>query len=145
MPRNTPRFTRDLHALLTDEQYEFLTQLNGGIGHHVRQMIDASMGKYDKDLATLQTRLAAVEPEYFALKKRIEELKEAKKREEDEMMDKDRRVEDAHNKLLEMCKKSYHSRVDLVPKNYFKVYADMSGETVAVLKDWLEKEIAKSG
>lgn len=142
MPRNTPRYTKDLHVLIAPEEHEFVSKLNGGIGHHIRQMIRAHMGKYDADLAELETRFAEIEPEYLSLKKRIDEMKKEKKRLQDAQMAADQRVEEAHKKLVELFK-SHHSQIELIPKNYFKVYADFCGQPVETLMAWLEEEVKK--
>ena len=136
-----------MHFLCSDEHHQFIQQeLNGGLGFHLRKMIDAYMGKYNKDFAEIEKRLAEIEPEYLSLKKRKEELLKEKAEREVEMRTNDRRVEEAHQKLLELLKNS-HNRLDLMPANYFKVYSDFCGGNPSqeALKVWLETEARSKG
>lgn len=71
MPKKQPKFTKDLHILVTEEQYNFLKN-QGDMGRYVRRMIDSCMGKHD--LAKIEKRIAEIEPEYFLLKKRRDEM-----------------------------------------------------------------------
>lgn len=142
MSKGELRYSVDLHILVSPDQKEHMAKRNLSMGRMVRQMIDADMGKFDHDLAKLEERLAVVEPEYNTLKKRIEEIRLEKKRVEEERMAMDKRVEDAHVKLLELAK-SQRNRVDLISKKYIKIYADMCGQTVDEMLAWLENEVKK--
>lgn len=139
-------YTKDLHILITPELDEFLESLNGGKGHHIRKMIVAYQGKFSKDLADIETRLAELEPEYLALKKRREEILQEKTRQEAENRSKDKRVDEAHKKLLELLK-NHHNRMDLMPAKSFKLYSDFceGDPSPETLKAWLEGEAKRQG
>lgn len=146
MPRKPKEkhYNADLHVLLRPDQYEFVRSLNGGIGHHVRSFIDVQMGKHDKDLAEVNKQLSVIEPQYLALKKRKEELEEKKKLEMTAAMEKQKSIEIAHMKLLEVLKSNYN-RIDLIPENIFRLYSDQCGEPVEQLKEFLRQEMANKG
>ncbi len=137
MPKIEPRFTKDLHILLTEKQYDFVkNDLNGGIGFHVRGMINASMGHFNKELTELEKEFAEVEPRYLSLKKRIEELKVEIRRREDELKSKEKRIEDVKAKLLEALRNNYWNP-DRIQKATLKVYSDFSGLSIEELKTYL--------
>lgn len=137
---NNDRYDKHLHVLVTKGMHEFVkNDLNGGMGHHIRQMILAYMGNFDKDLADLKKRFATVEPEYLSLKKRIEESEAEKKRVEDEMRTKEKLIEAAHEKLLAELKQA-HNRVEDVPRPIIKFWSDKCGESVDDLKAWLKEQ-----
>lgn len=134
------RYTKHMHILVTETMHDFVkNDLNGGMGHHIRQMILAYMGNFDKDLADLKKRFAVVEPEYLSLKKRIEESEAEKKRVEDERRTKEKLIEDAHQTLLaELIR--VHNRVEDVPRPALKFWSDKCGESVDALKAWLKEQ-----
>lgn len=143
MANNGSRYTKHMHILVTEAMHNFVkNDLNGGIGHHIRQMILAYMGNFDKDLAELKKRFAVVEPEYLSLKKRIEEAEAEKKRIEDEKAAKEKRIEDARAKLL-VSLKERHYRVEDVPLSVLRFYSDQCGLSVSDLKAWLAEEAKK--
>lgn len=142
MSRGPVKYTERVHILVTTEQKKHLEKVHKSQGFTLRQLIDAHMGKFDHDLAKLEERFSIVEPEYLALKKRIEEIRTEQKRLHDEKMAKDRLVEDAHAKLLGLAK-TEHNRVDLISKKTFKFYADICGQTPEELQAWLENELKK--
>lgn len=137
---NNDRYDKHLHVLVTKGMHEFVkNDLNGGMGHHIRQMILAYMGNFDKDLADLKKRFAVVEPEYISLKKRIEESEAEKMRIEDEIRTKEKLIEDAHQKLLVELKQ-VHNRVEDVPRPIIKFWSDKCGESVDDLKAYLKEQ-----
>jgi hypothetical protein len=142
-----PRFTKELHVLVTPDHYEALKGLNGeSIAHHIRRSIDALMGNYNKDLSEMEKRLLEIEPEYLALKKGIEEILKKKAVREAESRVIDKRVEESHVKLIELLK-TYHNQVDKIPMSYFKVYSDFCGgvKSPQAFKYWLEEEGKRLG
>ena len=144
--KKTPKYTKDLHILLTPDEYDHVKELNGGIGHHIRRMIEAHRGKYNKDFADIEKRLAEIEPEYLALKKRREEILQEKAQQEVENRLKDKRVEEAHKKLLELLKNN-ENRMDLLAAKYFKLYSDYCGGDPSpdAMRTWLEEEAKRLG
>ncbi|MBU0777998.1 hypothetical protein KKF82_07050, partial [Patescibacteria group bacterium] len=101
------RYVRDVHISVTDAQYKFVAEeLNGGMSHHIRNLIDAYRGYYSKELGVLEKAFPEVEANYFSMKKRIEELKEEMKRRDDDLKTRERHIEDAHEKLLEALKRA---------------------------------------
>lgn len=132
--------------LITPDLDAFLEGLNGGKGHHIRKMIEAYQGKYSKDLSDIDKRLAELEPEYLALKKRKEEILKEQAVRESENRNKDKRVEEAHVKLLDLLAKS-HNRLDKLPMSYFRVYSDFCGgdPSPETFKVWLEEEAKRKG
>jgi len=113
--------------------------LNGGIGHHIRQMILASMRCFDKEEAELRKELALLEPRYLSIKKRLAEIEAEKKRLEDEKRAKEKRIEEAHEKLL-LELKEQHNRVADIPASVFKFYSDRCGLSVEQLREWLKEQ-----
>lgn len=143
MPKTESHFTKHLHVLIREDQYDFVkNELNGGIGRHVRQMIDASMGYYDKELTVLEKEYAEVEPRYLFLRKRIEELKLEQKRMEDEQRAIEKRIEDAHTKLLAALKLN-NWEPERIQKAAFKIYADYTGLSVEELMDWVKEQVKR--
>ena len=138
------KYKADLHILVTDDQYEFVKGLNGGMGFHVRSFIDAQKGKYDKDLEDIKKELDLIEPHYLALKKKKEELEEKKRLDMQVAMAKDKSIEFAHMKLLEALKNSYN-QMDLMSGSIWKFYSEQCGQTVDELKVWVREEMAKKG
>lgn len=136
------RFTRRLEILLADNQYDHLATLNGGLGFHVRSMIDSHMGHYNKEEDELRKRMAVVEPEYFAIKKRLVELEEIKMQEKGDAALREKQVEEAHEGLLDALKNS-HNRIEKVSESAYKIYSDHCGIPVAELKAWLKAEAEK--
>ncbi len=137
---NNDHYDKHLHVLVTKGMHDFVKNyLNGGMGHHIRQMILAYMGNFDKDLADLKKRFVVVEPEYLSLKKRIEELEVEKKRLEDERRIKEKLVEEAHQTLLAKLI-DVHNRVEDVPRPVLKFWSDKCGESVDTLKAWLKEQ-----
>lgn len=134
------KFTKHLHILVRTDQHDFVkNELNGGIATHVRQMIDATMGYFDKELSALEKECAVVEPRCLFLKKRIEELKQEKKRQEDEQKTKEKRIEEAHEKLLEALKR-YNWKPERIQKGTFKIYSDFTGESIENLVAWVNEQ-----
>lgn len=142
MSKGPVTYSERVHFLCTPEQKEHLKKIKKSQGLTLRTFIDAHMGKFDHDLVKLEERMAVLEPEYLAVKKRIEEIRLEKKRMEDEELAKDKQVEIAHEKLLGVAK-SHRNRVDLVSRSTFKIYAEMCGQTVEELQTWLEAEVKK--
>ncbi|MDD3813236.1 MAG: hypothetical protein PHZ02_01210 [Desulfocapsaceae bacterium] len=138
------RFTEEAHIKLDPDQREFLKNQPDGMSNIIRRMVNAYMNKYDKDLAEIEIRLVEIEPEYLALKKKKEELLKERAVREAENRAKDKRVEDAHIKLLELFKNNYN-RLDKIPNSYYKVYSDICGVSIDELKSWLEEEVKKKG
>ena len=140
------KYSQHLHILLDMDEYEFVKDLNGGIGHHIRKMIDAHRGKYNKDFAEIEKRIAEIEPEYFALKKRRDEILKEKADQEAHNRSKDRQIEDAQKKLLEIFK-GHHNRFDLMPSKSYKLYSDFCGgdPSPEAMRTWLENEARKLG
>jgi len=137
------QYTKHLHILVRTDQHDFVkNELNGGIATHVRQMIDASMGYFNKELAELEKEYTVVEPRYVFLKKRIEELKQETKRLEDEVKTREKRIEEAHEKLLEALER-YNWHPERIQRATYKIYADFTGESVENLEAWV-KEKAKT-
>lgn len=134
------RFDTHLHILITKDMHEFVkNDLNGGIGHHIRNMIKAYMGHYDKEEAEVRKELAEIEPKYLSLKKRLAEIETEKKRIEDEERTKEKRIEEAHEKLLVALKERHNRFVD-VPPSVFKFYSDRCGLSVDELREWLKEQ-----
>ncbi len=145
LPNTDPIYTKHIHILVKPEQHEFVKkELNGGISRHVRQMIDATMGYFDKELTELEKEYAQVEPRYLFLKKRIEELKQEKKRQEDEAKTKEKRIEDAHTRLLEALRRN-NWKPERIPRSTYKVYSDFSGQSVEELMEWVKKAAERRG
>lgn len=138
------RYSANLHILLRTDQYEFVSSLNGGIGHHVRSFIDVQMGKHDKDLADVNKQLAVIEPQYLALKKRKEDLEEKKRQDMQATMQKEKSIEFAHMKVLEALKNSYN-QMDLMSESIWKFYSEQCGQSVDQLKAWAREEMLKKG
>lgn len=145
MPKNnrTPLLTKRLHLLVSNEQYEFVkNDLNGGIGFHVRSMIDTYKKFFDKEITNLEKEFVDVENKYITIKKRLEELRLQKKIIDDEQKARDKSVQTAKEKLLQVLR-SHSNRVDKIPKNIFKIYSDMTGLSVENLQQWLTEESNK--
>lgn len=139
MPKES-KYTKHLHILLRIDQHDFVkNELNGGIATHVRQMIDATMGFFDKELAVLEKEYTVVEPRYLFLKKRIEELKQEKKKQEDDQKTKEKRIEEAHEKLLDALKRALW-KPERIQRATFKIYADFTGLSVQELMDWVNEQ-----
>lgn len=134
------KFTKHLHILVRTDQHDFVkNELNGGIATHVRQMIDANMGFFDKELNVLEKEYAVVEPRYLFLKKRIEELKLEKKKQEDDQKTKEIRIQEAHEKLLEALKRALWAP-ERIQKATFKIYAEYTGLSIQELMDWVNEQ-----
>lgn len=136
------RLTRRLEFLLSDNQYNHLSTLNGGLGFHIRSMIDSHMGHYNKEEDELRKRMAVVEPEYFAIKKRLVELDEIKMQEKEDAALREKQVEEAHEGLRDALKNN-HYLIEKVPESAYKIYSDHCGIPVAELKAWLKAEAVK--
>ena len=140
MPKTTRRFTRDVHISVTDDQYKFVAEeLNGGMAHHIRQLIDAYRGYHNKELTDLEKEFPAVESKYFSMKKRIDELKEEMKRQEDDKKIRERRIEEAHTKLLDALKRALWDP-ERIQRATYKIYADATGLGVQELIDWVKEQ-----
>lgn len=140
MPKGEARFKKDLHILVTEDQYNHVAEeLNGGIGHHVRNMISASMGHHNKKLTELEKEFAEIEPRYLSLKKQIEVLREEQRQREDDQKLRDIRIEEAHEKLLEALKRALWDP-ERIQRATFKIYADFSGESIETLKTWVNEQ-----
>ena len=140
LPKVDSKYTKHLHILVRTDQHDFVkNELNGGIATHVRQMIDANMGLFDKELTVLEKEYAVVEPRYLFLKKRIGELKEEKKRQEDELITKEKRIEEAHEKLIEALRRALW-QPERIQRATFKVYAEFTGESVETLVAWVKEQ-----
>lgn len=145
MPKNNrmPLLTKRLHLLVSCEQYEFVkNELNGGIGFHVRSMIDTYRKFFDKEITNLEKEFVEVENTYITMKKRLEELRLQKKIMDDEQKSRDKSVQTAKEKLLQVLR-SHNNRVDRIPKNIYKIYSDMTGLSVEDLQQWLMEESSK--
>lgn len=145
MPKNnrTPLLTKRLHLLVSCEQYEFVkNELNGGIGFHVRSMIDTYRKFFDKEITNLEKEFVEVENTYITMKKRLEELRLQKKIMDDEQKSRDKSIQTAKEKLLQVLR-SHNNRVDRIPKNIYKIYSDMTGLSVEDLQQWLMEESSK--
>ncbi len=145
MPKTTPRYTKHLHLLVTEDQYDFVkSQLNGGIGHHVRGMIDAHRGTFDSELSELEKQLSEVEPLYISLKKRIENIKTDRKKQEEDRIALEKRVEDAKSRLLIALEdKNWH--VERIQGQTLKIYSDWTGIPASELREWLEEKAKTRG
>lgn len=138
-----PLLTKRLHLLVSCEQYEFVkNELNGGIGFHVRSMIDTYRKFFDKEITNLEKEFVEVENTYITMKKRLEELRLQKKIMDDEQKSRDKSVQTAKEKLLQVLR-SHNNRVDRIPKNIYKIYSDMTGLSVEDLQQWLMEESSK--
>ena len=134
------KYTKHLHILVRTDQHDFVkNELNGGIATHVRQMIDADMGYFNKELSVLEKEYDVIEPRYVFLKKRIEQLKLEKKKQEDELITKEKRIQEAHEKLIEALKRALW-QPDRIQRAAFKVYADFTGESVDTLVAWVKEQ-----
>lgn len=134
------RYIRDAHISLTDEQYTFVSEeLNGGMAHHIRALIDAYRGHHNGELSELEREFPLVEAKYLSMKKRIEELKEETKRREDDLKAKEDRITDAHKKLLDSLKDAYW-KPEGIQKSAYRVYADYTGLSVKELMDWVQEQ-----
>lgn len=143
MPKTARRYTRDVHITVTDDQYKFVAEeLNGGMSHHIRNLIDAFRGYHNKELTELEKEFPEVEAKYFSMKKRIDEIKEEMKRQEDDQKTKEKRIEEAHEKLL-VALERYNWHPERIQKGTYRIYADFTGESVETLEAWV-KEKAKT-
>lgn len=139
MPK-TRRYTRDVHISVTDDQYKFVAEeLNGGMAHHIRNLIDAYRGYHNRELNELEKEFPEVEAKYLSMKKRIEELKEEMKRQEDDRKLRERSIEDAHKHLLEALKNALWDPKRIQRATY-KIYADATGLSVQELMDWVNEQ-----
>ena len=129
-----------MHILVTETMHDFVkNDLNGGMGHHIRQMILAYMGNFNKEEAQIRKELAVLEPKYLSLKKKLAEIETDKKRIEDERRTKEKLIEEAHQTLLaELIR--VHNHVEDVPRPALKFWSDKCGESVDTLRAWLKEQ-----
>lgn len=140
MPKTPRRYTRDVHITVTDDQYKFVAEeLNGGMAHHIRNLIDAYRGYHNKELSVLEKAFPEVEANYFSMKKRIDEIKEEMKRQEDDQKTKEKRIEEAHEKLLDALKRALWAP-ERIQKATFKIYAEYTGLSIQELMDWVNEQ-----
>ncbi len=137
---NNSHYTKHMHILVTETMHDFVkNDLNGGMGHHIRQMILAYMGNFDKEEAEIKKELAVLEPKYLSLKKKLAEIETEKMRLDDERRTKEKLIEDAHQKLLAELIQA-HNRVEDVSRPIIKFWSDKCGESVDALKAWLKEQ-----
>lgn len=140
MPKTPRRYTRDVHISVTDDQYKFVAEeLNGGMSHHIRNLIDAYRGHFSKELSVLEKAFPEIEANYISMKKRIDELKEEMKQQEDDQKTRERHIEDAHEKLLAALKRALWEP-GRIQRATFKIYADATGLSVQELMDWVNEQ-----
>jgi len=140
LPKTARRYTRDVHITVTDDQYKFVAEeLNGGMSHHIRNLIDAYRGYHNKELTELEKDFPEVEAKYFSMKKRIDELKEEMKRQEDDQKTRERHIENAHEKLLDALKRALWEP-GRIQRATYKIYADATGLSVQELIDWVNEQ-----
>lgn len=143
MPKTTPRFTRDAHISLTEEQYRFvMEELNGGMAHHIREMIDASRRYHDKELSELEKEFPQVEVTYLSMKKRIDELREERRQREEDQTLKQKRIEEARKSLLDELKRALWDP-RRIQKAVYKFYADVTGQSVQEIIAWVEEQVKR--
>jgi len=143
LPKNNReiRFSKRLQILVTDEQYDFIkNELNGGIGFHLRDMIDTHQRFYNKEINNLEKEFNELELNYIAMKKRLDDLRTKQKILDDEQKAKENLIENAKMKLLTVYRR-YHNRTDLIPIGIFKTYQEITGIKVEDLKVWLEQQV----
>lgn len=134
------RYTRDVHLSLDEGQWTFVArELNGGMAHHIRNLIDAYRGHHNGELSELEKEFPEVEAKYISMKKRIEELKEEIRQREDDLKIKERYIEEAHKKLLEALKRELWDP-KRIQKATFKIYAEYTGLSVQELVDWVNEQ-----
>jgi len=134
------RYIRDVHISVTDDQYKFVAEeLNGGMSHHIRNLIDAFRGHHNGELSDLEKEFPLVEAKYISMKKRIEELKEETKRRDDDLKTKAMRIEDAHEKLLDSLKRAYW-KPEGIQKAAYKIYSEYTGLSIKELMEWVQEQ-----
>ena len=139
----TRQYTHDLHIRITEDQGKFITNdVKTDYSQYIRKLIDARKNTHNKDLAILEAEFAVVEPRYFTLLKQIEELKSESKRLAEEALTKEKRIEEAHEKLLEVLER-YNWHPERIQRATYKIYADFTGESIENLEAWV-KEKAKT-
>lgn len=140
MGKKVRRFIRDVHISVTDDQYKFVAEeLNGGMAHHIRNLIDAYRGHHNGELNELEKEFPIIEAKYFSMKKRIEVLKEEKKQQDDDLNTKAMRIQEAHEKLLDSLKRAYW-KPEGIQKAAYKIYAEFTGLSVKELMDWVQDQ-----
>jgi len=134
------RYTRDVHLSLDEDQWKFVAkELNGGMSHHLRNLIDVYRGHHNGELSELEKEFPEIEAKYISMKKRIEELKEEIKQREDDLKIKERYIQEAHKKLLEALKRELWDP-KRIQKSTFKIYAEYTGLSVQELMDWVNEQ-----
>jgi len=127
---------------------KYLSNLMGGFAWHVRRATEVYVASMmgNQELLELREEVAAEEPKIYAKKKRIEEIEKIQKLQEDEKKSKNKRIDDAHSKLLEILKTN-HNRIDLMQHRTYKLYSDFCGgdPSPEAMKTWLEEEVKRQG
>lgn len=142
MPKNNReiKYAKRLQVLVSDKQYQFVKhELNGGIGFHIRDMIDAYQKFHNKEITNLEKEFLEVESSYIALKKRLEDMRLEQQMLQDQQKAKNNIIETAKLKLLDIYHR-YHNRTDLIPVRVLKTYSDLTGISSEDLKTWLENQ-----
>ena len=72
----TRLYTHDLHIRITEDQRKFIANdVKTDYSQFIRNLIDVRKKTHNKALSILEAEFALVEPKYFSLLQRIEEIK----------------------------------------------------------------------
>lgn len=141
---NTPQGDKKIkrkHVLVTDAMYKFIKVQPQGMGVLIRSLIKARMEHFseEKDTIELRKQLDAIEPEYFSLKARINDLEKIGA-EEAARKEKEKK---SREKVYDSLKLDMIRTRELPTGMNLRFFSEVSGIPTKELREWSENELKK--
>lgn len=120
---------------------KFLAAMPGTLSENIRRATATLKATYEGsvEILILEKEIPELKHTLYSKENKLREIKDAKARKEDELETKEKRIEEAHEKLLDALKRALW-KPERIQRATFKIYADFTGLSVQELIDWVNEQ-----